>query len=455
MTEQHISTHYPTLLLHRKLDLLLRTGKMLMESLADTNRVVRNMKRVAAYMGIPEDKLHIDASYTMLIVNVSDDTQSFTKFQTCSHHHINMTTLEEVSKLSWRAIREDYSLDEYERQLNDIARRPRNYPDLLVAICAGLACGGFCKLFGCDWVAFFLAAACAFIGFQTRAYAIRFGINVYMSIAISACVATLCAYLMHFVPFTDTPWHPMLACALYIVPGVPLINFVDDMIDNYLMVGLTRALNTLLIVTAMSFGIVAVLKMFGIERDFPTISMHPEHSFLTFAVAAAISAVGFSMIFNIPRRLLWVVALGGAMAVCTRNFLNLDLGLGLVIGSFVGSLLVSLIAVKAVHWFHTPHHVLTIPMVIPMVPGVLMYRMLLGLINLNVADATNIPMLMQAIDSGIRSGLVIFCISLGVAIPSIFARKYIARSRSRLLAQLIEERKERGKLQEWCTCDTK
>lgn len=40
------------LLLRRKLDLLLRTGKLLMESAADTNRIERNMKRVAAYLGI-------------------------------------------------------------------------------------------------------------------------------------------------------------------------------------------------------------------------------------------------------------------------------------------------------------------------------------------------------------------------------------------------------------------
>lgn len=39
--------------LHRRVDLLLRTGKLLVESLADTNRIVRNMKRTAAYLGIP------------------------------------------------------------------------------------------------------------------------------------------------------------------------------------------------------------------------------------------------------------------------------------------------------------------------------------------------------------------------------------------------------------------
>ena len=33
-------------------------------------------------------------------------------------------------------------------------------------------------------------------------------------------------------------WHPLMACALFIVPGVPLINFVCDMLDGYIEVGM-------------------------------------------------------------------------------------------------------------------------------------------------------------------------------------------------------------------------
>ena len=104
-------TDKEVLLLRRKLDLLLRTGKLLMESAADTNRIERNMKRVAAFMGIPEEKLHIDIRWTMIMVNVSDERNSFSKFQKCEKHGINMTTISQVSKLSWRAIEQDYSLD--------------------------------------------------------------------------------------------------------------------------------------------------------------------------------------------------------------------------------------------------------------------------------------------------------------------------------------------------------
>ena len=42
-------TDKEVLLLRRKLDLLLRTGKLLMESAADTNRIERNMKRWPPY----------------------------------------------------------------------------------------------------------------------------------------------------------------------------------------------------------------------------------------------------------------------------------------------------------------------------------------------------------------------------------------------------------------------
>jgi len=229
MVEQEI-------ILRRKLDLLLRTGKILVESAADTNRIVRNMNRVAAYLGLPEENLHIDVTYTMLVVNLSDESHSYSKFQKCEKHGINMTAISEISKLSWRAIEEDYSLDRYEEELEKIKSKKRNYTPYLVAIGVGFACGGFCKLFGSDWVAFLFASIAAFAGFRVRARCIEFGINLYMSITIAALVSTCLAYITTFTGLSGTPYHPLLACALFIVPGVPIINFVDDMIDNYIQV---------------------------------------------------------------------------------------------------------------------------------------------------------------------------------------------------------------------------
>lgn len=437
-------------LIRHKLDLLLRTGQLLVESAADTNRIVRNMNRVAAFLGLPEEHLHIYVQFNMLMVNLSDDEHSFTKFQRCNKHGINMTTISLISKLSWKAIRQDYSIEQYAQELEEIANRPRNYTPVQVAIGTGFACGGFCIQFGCDWTAFFYASFAAAIGMYLRGLMLRKGLNNYMGIAIAAFISTVIAWATTYLPssWTNTPLHPLLACALFIVPGVPLINFVDDMLDNYIQVGLTRAINTFLMIVAMSFGIAFFLKLSNFDlTQFYTIPMIPHNSYLSYAAAAAISAMGFSMIFNIPRRLLWVVAIGGIIAVCTRNFVNLGpsnnnigLDMGLAIGSLAGSALASLIAVKAVHWVHAPNHVLSIPSVIPMVPGVLMYRALVGLIEMNgvVGELTN------AMKFGMASAVTIMCIALGVAIPNVFARRWVAKDRQRKLNQLIEERRKRG-----------
>ncbi len=79
MVEQEI-------ILRRKLDLLLRTGKILVESAADTNRIVRNMNRVAAYLGLPEEKMiaPMDEKRGKLllaeILNGGNFGQHFTKY---------------------------------------------------------------------------------------------------------------------------------------------------------------------------------------------------------------------------------------------------------------------------------------------------------------------------------------------------------------------------------------
>lgn len=437
-------------LIRHKLDLLLRTGQLLVESAADTNRIMRNMKRTAAFLGLPEEHLHIYVQFNMLMVNLSDNEHSFTKFQRCDKHGINMTTISLISKLSWKAIREDYSIERYAEELEAIASRPRNYTPVQVAIGTGFACGGFCIQFGCDWTAFFYASFAAAIGMYLRGLMLRKGLNNYMGIAVAAFISTVIAWATTYLPssWTDTSLHPLLACALFIVPGVPLINFVDDMLDNYIQVGLTRAINTFLMIVAMSFGIAFFLKLSNFDlTQFYTIPMIPHNTYISYAIAAAISAMGFSMIFNIPRRLLWVVAIGGIIAVCTRNFVNLGpsnnnigLDMGLAIGSLAGSALVSLVAVKAVHWVHAPNHVLSIPSVIPMVPGVLMYRALVGLIEMNgvVGELTN------AMKFGMASAITIMCIALGVAVPNVFARHWVAKDRQRKLKQMIEDRKKRG-----------
>ena len=94
--------------------------------------------------------------------------------------------------------------------------------------------------------------------------------------------------------------------------------------------------HTLLIVGAMTFGIVIAIRL-GNVADFTTVSLRPDNIYFSQAIAAAISSMGFSIIFNIPRRLLPVVAVGGIITVLLRNVMVLQLGFSQTAGSFLNS----------------------------------------------------------------------------------------------------------------------
>lgn len=446
-------------LLRRKLDLLVRTGALLMASNADCARIMRNMKRCEAYLGLPEEYIHISLNFNIIMVNLSDETHSFSKYQRVDSHCVEFTVISNISKMLWTAIREDWSLDRYEAELEALNHVHKQYSPWMIAICAGFACGGFCVQFGCDWPAFFYASIPAILGFRLKMYLAKLHWNTYVGIAISAFVATLICWLTTFISLdqtlvsalpsflhSDTPYHPLMACTLFIVPGVPLINFVTDMVSNYVQVGLTRAMITLMMIIAMSFGIVFAIQICGIDNFVKDLSMTPHNNFINYAIAAAVSAMGFATIYNTPKRIMPVLAITGIIAVCTRNFVNLgpsngNIGLdqGIIIGSFVGSAVASIIATRSQHIHHIPHQIIAIPSVIPMIPGVMMYRSLFGFIQMDGV----IGELTFAFNWAIKASLVILFIALGVAIPNIFIRRLIMPKRKEKLLYLVKERHEK------------
>ena len=424
--------------IERKMHLLLQTGQMLMESGADTNRIVRDMKRVAAYMGIPKRKIHLHITCTTIMLNISDGDHSYTQFRKCQHHSVNMTVISALIKLSWHALERNYTLDEYEAELMRIRKLRRNYSPLLSVLGAGLACGSFGKLFGCDWAAFFWTMICASSGFWVRSLCNKWGVNPYAGISIAAFVATFLAYLTQFISGSVTPWYPMIACTLFIIPGIPLINAVDDMLNNYIAAGTTRSINTLLIVASMTFGIILAIRIANVA-DFTTLNVVPDSIYLSHAIFAAIAAAGFSIIFNVPPRLLIMTVIGGIISVCLRNFFAFELGMSQVAGSFIGAVVVGLITMKSTHWLNTSAYVLSIPSVIPLIPGVLLYRLLFAIINIKELDTVA---LLVAIQNGVTAVLIIISVAVGITIPNLIAQRYLDKTKDEYIEELIEDRRQ-------------
>lgn len=420
-----------------KMRLILDTGQLMMESGADTKRTVRDMLRTAANLGIHWSQVQLHMAYTTIMMNVDDGKKSYTMFRKCYRHGCNMATILTVSELDWQALREDFSLTEYRRSLTKIVadNTHRLYARPATSLAAGIACGCFCLMFGGNLVTALYTTLAALIGWWVRFFCDRLEINTYIGIAAAAAVAALLASGAKFLPLGISEAYAMMCCTLFLIPGIPLINAVDDFLNNYLTSGMTRATYTVLSIVAMTFGLVFAVWLCG--DTLSTIKITPPPLGLEEAVEAALSATAFAVLFNVPQRLLPIAAGGAVITVGMRSFLVISQGWGIAEASFAGAALLSLVAFGLSHRFHIPIFVVTIPAAIPLIPGVLLYRLFFALININILA---VPELLEAIRQGVQAVLVILAIAVGVTTPDVLAHQFMEHTRQKQIKELLLKR---------------
>lgn len=252
--------------LEERVDLMLWTAQLLMQSGADSNRIERNLRRVTRFMGIPLSQMHMHINYTTLMITVTEGKKSFTKSQKCTRHNVNMTAISAISRLSVKVTHGQYSIDEYRNELERISKITHHYSRGFTLVAIGLGCGAFCKLLGGDWPAVGFAVVASATALFIRQELFKRKINLYMTIAVSAFVATLISGSLTYIRLSADPHFAMLSSVLFLIPGVPLINSLDDMVDGYTIVGLTRAIIGSLVVGAIAFGMIMAMNLLNIEN---------------------------------------------------------------------------------------------------------------------------------------------------------------------------------------------
>lgn len=252
--------------LEEKVDLLLWTGQLLMQSGADSNRLERNLRRVTQFMGIKLEKMHMHITYTTLMITVSEGKKSFTKSQKCTRHAVNMTVISAISRLSVKVTREAYTINEYRSEIERISKITHHYSRWFTIVAIGFGCGAFCQLLGGDWASSGFAVVASATALFVRQELFKRKINLYMTVAASAFTATLISGLLAYTRWSIDPHFALLSSVLFLIPGVPLINSLDDMVDGYTMVGLTRAIIGSMVVGAIAFGMIMAMNILSIEN---------------------------------------------------------------------------------------------------------------------------------------------------------------------------------------------
>jgi uncharacterized membrane protein YjjB (DUF3815 family) len=132
---------------------------------------------------------------------------------------------------------------------------------------------------------------------------------------------------------------------------------------------------------------------------------------------AAVPAVGFALVFNVPPRMLGYCAMGGAVGHGMR-FLLIHGGIPIEWATFMAAAVVSLIGVQLAKRLRAHPKVFTVASMIPMVPGVPFFAALLALVEINRNGVTD-ELLQTAISSGLRALFIIGALAVGLAVPGL------------------------------------
>ena len=132
---------------------------------------------------------------------------------------------------------------------------------------------------------------------------------------------------------------------------------------------------------------------------------------------AAIPAVGFALVFNVPPKALKYCALLGALGHVTRMILMHN-DVPIVFATLVGAALIGFIGVHLSHRYLAHPKVFTVAAIIPMIPGVQAYKAMIAIVQIHHYGFSN-ALFEQMIASFINTTFILGALVFGLALPGL------------------------------------
>lgn len=244
-------------------NLLLEIASLLMVSGANTIRVNLSINRFAAGLNF---KTSCFISHKSIIMTLYEEgsTQSCTRVKNIPPYAINFSVISAISKASWSAVNENWTLEQISNDIEKIKTQKR-YSKLTVLIAVSLAGAGFCNIFKGDYLNMLVAFISTFIGLLVFQLTHKGKFNVYIRIFFGSFIASLCAGVGIVYNIGASPQTALATSILYLVPGVALINSFTDLLDNNIINGMVRFTTGLMTVLAIALGLFITMLIFQLN----------------------------------------------------------------------------------------------------------------------------------------------------------------------------------------------
>ena len=238
-------------------DFVAEYATYLLGSGVHTSRVIRNSQRIGKSQGID---IQLSAFQKSIVMTAHDDStgENITRVVGIPALPISFERNSDLSALSWEAVDEHLPLDEIRARYERLTSKPSIDP-IFVLLTVGLANASFCRLFGGDWTAMSIVFTSTLVGFAAKQRMQAHKVNHFIIFILSAFIASLCASAA--LSFDCTAEICLATSPLFLVPGVPLINGIIDILDGHVLIGFSRLVNAMSLIVCIAVGLSMTLIM--------------------------------------------------------------------------------------------------------------------------------------------------------------------------------------------------
>lgn len=202
---------------------------------------------------------------------------------------------------------------------------------------------------------------------------------------------------------------------MVLVPGPHLLNGALDLINGRIALGAARLLYAGLIVLAISVGLLLGLSLLGVSL--PADPAGRAVPLWQDVIAAGVAVAAYSIFFSTPLRMLPWPAAVGMFAHALRWAALTQFGFGVAAGALVACIAVALVLTPVSRRTHMPFAAIGFASVVSMMPGVYLFRMASGLLQIAVDPQTTLVVLRATTADGLVAAIVILAMSFGLVVP--------------------------------------
>ncbi len=242
---------------------LLEIGSLLMSSGASTGRIRVIINRISHTLGYNPELMITHRAIILTLADERGDETSFSRIKRISPHGVNFTMVSGLSHLSWNVAEKDWEIAKIEEEIERLKNIP-HYPRLLILAFIGIADASFCYLFGGGWKEMIITFIATIFGLFVRQELMKRKYNPYIAIYMGASISAILASSSVYLPYNIDTHISLATCVLYLIPGIPLINSITDLIDGNILNGIVRGTNCILISFAIALGLLTASLIFNV-----------------------------------------------------------------------------------------------------------------------------------------------------------------------------------------------